>query len=106
MIRHRLNRTFTVRRPTLAGDGAGGYIEQLVEVGTIRAQVSQPSAKERVAAQQVGATLTHVAHAEARANVERGDRLDDGKQTLRVVAVVQDSRATYKRLECEAEQDG
>lgn len=105
MIGHRLNTTLTVLRPSRTPDGAGGSTETLVTVGTIRAQVSQPTAAERVAAQQLGANLTHVVHTTATADVDRGDRLNaGGPWPLRVLAVVKNSRSTYKRLECEVAQ--
>lgn len=105
MIRQRLNSTLDVLRPSRTPDGAGGSTEQLVSAGTIRAQVNQPSAEERLAAAQLGANLTHVVHTIAMADVERGDRLDTGgPQLLVVVAVLTDSRRTYKRLECEVTQ--
>lgn len=105
MIGHRLNSVLTVYRTTWAADGAGGRTPTEVSQGTIRAQVSQPSAEERATAQQLGANLAYVVHTSASADVERGDELDDGgTRRLRVLAVLQNSRATYKRLECEVVQ--
>lgn len=105
MIAHRLNADVEVFRPSYAPDGVGGRTQTFASVGTIRAQVSQPNAAERVAAQQLGANLTHVVHTTYGADVERGDELDaGGPRRLRVLAVVTNSRATYKRLECEVAQ--
>lgn len=105
MIRHRLNRTLTVYRKTYAADGAGGRTATFASVGTIPAQVNQPSAEERMVAAQAGANLTHVVHAPYGANVERGDELDaGGPRRLRVLAVITNSRRTYSRLECEVKQ--
>lgn len=105
MIAHRLNDTLTVYRASYAADGAGGRTKTFASVGTIRAQVSQPSEAERQVASQLGALLTHVVHTTYGADVERGDELDDGgAQRLRVVGVLHDSRRTYSRLECEVTQ--
>lgn len=107
MIGHRLNSDLTVYRSTSADDGAGGQTRTFAAVGTIRAQVSQPSAEERALAAQNGANLTHVIHTTRGADVERGDELDNGgARRLRVIAVLWDSRQTYTRLECEVTQGG
>lgn len=105
MIGHRLNSTLTVYRASYTTDAVGGRTRSFVAAGTIRAQVSQPSAEERAVAAQEGATLHHVVHTTYGADVQRGDELDDGgARRLRVLAVVHDSRMTYSRLECEVVQ--
>lgn len=105
MIGHLLNTELTVYRASYVADGAGGRTKTFASVGTIRAQVSQPTAAERQVAAQMGALLTHVVHTTEDADVERGDELDNGgARRLRVVGVVQNSRTTYKRLECEVTQ--
>ena len=108
MIEHRLNSTLTVYRGAFTNDGAGGRTEAFTEHGTIRAQVNQPSEQERLAAAQLGAELSHVIHTTYGADVERGDQLAtvDGGRRLRVRAVFNDSRRTYKRLDCEVAQGG
>lgn len=105
MIGHRLNSTLTVHRPTVIADGAGGGVKTFSELGTIRAQVSQPSAQERLVAAQAGALLTHVVHVANGEDVQRGDELDTGTgRRLRVLAATHDSRNTYLRLDCEQVQ--
>jgi SPP1 family predicted phage head-tail adaptor len=105
VIGHRLNETLTVYRAAYTADGAGGRTKVFEAAGLIRAQVSQPTAAERTLAAQAGANLTHVVHAAYTANVERGDELDNGgDRRLRVLAVVTNSRHTYKRLECQVAQ--
>lgn len=107
MIAHRLNATLTVYRASFAGDGVGGRTETFASAGTIRAQVNQPTAEERLAAAQAGANLTHVVHTIYGADVARGDELDDGgARRLRVLAVFTNSRHTYRRLECEVVEGG
>ena len=105
MIGHRLNSTLTVYRATYVADGAGGRTKLMVPVDTIRAQVNQPTAAERAAAAQLGAALSHVVHTTYGADVQRGDELDNGgARRLRVLAVLNNSRETYSRLECEVVQ--
>ncbi len=105
MIGHRLNEELTVYRATDAPDGAGGSTRTFAAVGSIRAQVSQPSAAERTVAAQTDANLTHVVHTFYGEDVQRGDELDRGEgRRLRVLAVLHDSRRTYFRVECEGTQ--
>lgn len=105
MIGHRLNDELTVYRATYTTDAVGGRTQTFTENGTIRAQVSQPTAAERTVAAQAGANLSHVIHTTYGADVERGDELDNGgTRRLRVLAVLHNSRRTYKRLECEVTQ--
>lgn len=107
MIGPLLNSALTVYRPSFADDGAGGRTATLAEQGTIRAQVSQPSAEERVLAEQAGASLDYVVHTTYGADVQRDDELeDDAGARFRVLASVTNSRHTYKRLECEVVQPG
>lgn len=105
MISHRLNAVLTVYRSSYVDDGAGGRTRTFAEHGTIQAQVSQPSAQERLTAAQLGANLVAIVHTTHGADVERGDQLDDdGGRRMRVTSVVTNSRKTYKRLECEETQ--
>lgn len=107
MIRHLLNRDLTVHRSTAADDGAGGQTVTWDTAGTIKVQVNQPTAQERLLAQQAGSLLTHVVHTVHTADVHRGDELGGdlpsdvpSGRRLRVTAVIANSRDTYRRLEC------
>lgn len=105
MIRHLLNASIDVYRATLIDDGRGGRSSTVAKVGTVRARVAQPSATERAVAAEMGAVLEYVVHVEPDADVARGDELDTGDaRRLRVQAVVSDSSATYRRLECQVIQ--
>jgi len=101
VIAHRLNRTLEVWRTITTDDGAGGQITDMVLVGTIRAQVSQPSVAEQVTASQAGARLDAIVHTEPGADVRRGDELRGDGETYRVTAVVSPSRPAYRRANCE-----
>lgn len=101
MISHLLNRTLTVFRPQTVDDGSGGQTVTLVQVGTVRAQVNQPSAAERQTAAQWGSEHTHTIHTPAGADVARGDELRGDGQTFRVISTVTNSRTTYTRAEAE-----
>lgn len=107
MIDHLLNSTVTVYRPAPTPDGRGGSTTAFASQGTARAKVGQPQPVEGVIAGRDGAMLltpVHVAYSE---DVARGDELDvAGDRRLRVVAVINDSRTTYKRLDCEVIQGG
>lgn len=107
MIAHLLNASADVYRATLTPDGRGGHSRAFAQVGVVRVKVNQPSTEERLTASRLGAPLPNRVHTTVGADVERGDELDVGHaRRLRVVAVVSNSRLTYKRLECEEVQGG
>lgn len=109
MITGFLNAKATVYRPDTSLDEVGGQTVTRTAVGTVAIQVSQPSAQEHMFADRWGGRLTHVAHVLPTADVERGDELEVSgdliprRGRLRVLAVSGDSRATYRRLELEAD---
>lgn len=111
MIEHLMTQTLSLYRPTDVEDEGGGQVETLVQIGTIRAKVNQPTPEEVQAAGTWGAQLSHVVHTPVHNDVRRGDEL--GGETpsevlpgfrLRVISVVSDSHQTYRRLLCEVTQ--
>lgn len=102
----RLNTSVTVWRPTLVPDGGGGSTTTLVQVGTERARISQPTATERQAAGRDGARLTHVVYVPPRGDVRRGDELrTPAGKVLDVLAVFEPSKPVYRRADCEERQE-
>jgi head-tail adaptor len=102
-----LNTTVTVYRPAFVADGRGGRTQTFASQGTVRAKVGQPAQVEGIIAGRDGAMLLTPVHVAFAADVRRGDELDaGGTRRLRVVAVVNDSRETYKRADCEVVQGG
>jgi hypothetical protein len=103
MIRHLLNASVDVYRPTFTSDGRGGLTRETSKVGTIRARVMHlPRQREEYTGGRMGDVLTDIVHALPDADVRRGDELDDGSaRRLRVVSVVLDSGRTYKRIDCQ-----
>ncbi|MCI0687124.1 MAG: phage head closure protein [Sporichthyaceae bacterium] len=106
MVTHRLNRLLEVWRQVPIDDGIGGQSTQWTHIGTVRAQVSQPSARERVVAEQAGSRHDHIMHLAPRADVRRGDQLRGDGQALTVVSVLAPSRPVYLRAECSLDQAG
>lgn len=104
MIDHWLNRTLEVWRRTLTDDGAGGQVSTWSPRGTVRAMVSQPSAGERILAEQAGAEQRFPIHLAPGADVVRGDELRGDGQTFRVLATVTPSSPRYLRADCELVQ--
>jgi SPP1 family predicted phage head-tail adaptor len=101
-----LNTTVEVWREVTADDGGGGQSNTRQQVGTARARASQPSARERQAADQSGAELTHIVYFAPGEDVRRRDELRraDG-QALTVTAVYEPSEpGTYLRADCTARQ--
>lgn len=100
-----LNSSVDVWRASAVSDGGGGQTVVWAQVSTLRARLSQPSARERVAADQSGARLSHVAYLPAAADVRRGDELRQAARTFEVLAVFEPSApGTYLRADCEARQ--
>lgn len=98
---HELRRTLTVYRVATADDGAGGQSTTWASQGDVAAMVSEPTAAERVAAMQAGATLTTVVHLRPDADVQRGDELRGDGEVLRVKSTVRPSEPVYLRADCE-----
>lgn len=105
MIGHLFNTPIVSYRPGYSSDGAGGRSRAFTLVDSFYGQVNQPTTAAQTVAAQTGANLTHVVHVARSVDVRRGDEIEtkDGLR-LRVVAVVENSRRTYKRLDCEAVQ--
>lgn len=100
-----LNASATVWRYTRMSDGMGGWVETWAESSTVRARFSQPSARERVVADQAGSKLSHVVYLHPNADVSRGDELRQPGRTFKVLAVFEPSEpGTYLRADCEAFQ--
>jgi|SRR5690349_22937904 len=97
-----LREKLTVWRPTSTSDGQGGTSIGFVQVGTVRAKVSQPAAAEQIEAQQAGTTMTMIVHLRPDADVRRGDELRraDGDH-LRVKYTIHPSEPEYLRADCE-----
>ncbi|MFF7365819.1 head-tail adaptor protein [Streptomyces sp. NPDC008125] len=100
-IAHLLNRQLTVWRTVTTDDGYGGQQTSHVQTGAVPAKVDQPSASERVLAQQGGVPHSHTVYLQPSADVRRGDELRGGGQVLRVLSVVTPSAPLYRRAECE-----
>lgn len=99
-----LNRRLGHWRQDTVQDGSGGQVTEWVSLGTVRARVSQPTAAERVAAQQAGATHTQPVYVQPRADVRRGDELRGPEGSWRVTAVFRPSEPVYLRADCELTQ--
>ncbi|WP_299542030.1 phage head closure protein [uncultured Streptomyces sp.] len=100
-ITHLLNRQLAVWRTVTTDDGYGGQQTAHQAVGQVRAKVDQPSASERMLAQQGGVPHTHTVYLQPGADVRRGDELRGDGQVLRVLSVIAPSAPLYRRAECE-----
>lgn len=106
-IGRHLNRTVQVWRLVLADDGGGGQSETRVLQSAPRARLSQPTARERTAAQQAGADLTHTVYFAAGADVRRGDEVRRDGAVYDVYATFEPSEpGTYLRADCTVRQPG
>ncbi|GGV13600.1 head-tail adaptor protein [Streptomyces spectabilis] len=105
-VGHLLNGRVEVWRPVTADDGGGGQDTTWVLQATLRARLAQPSARERQAADQAEADLTHIVYLTPGADVRRGDELrTTAAVVLEVTAVFEPSApGTYLRADCTARQ--
>lgn len=96
-----LNRRLQHHRREEVSDGSGGVITDWVNLGRVRARVSQATTAERVAAQQAGADHTQPVYLGPRADVRRGDELRGPEGNWRVTSVYRPSEPVYLRADCE-----
>lgn len=100
-----LNTSVPVWRASTVDDGGGGQETAWAQVGTPRARRSQPSARERQAADQAGAVLDEIWYFHPGTDVRRGDELRPPGRTLRVTATFEPSApGTYLRADCTTQQ--
>lgn len=100
-----LNTTVPVWRPQLVDDGGGGQETTWVQAGTPRARRSQPTARERQAADQAAGQLDETWYFDPGTDVRRGDELRPPGRVLRVTAVFEPSEpGTYRRADCTMRQ--
>jgi head-tail adaptor len=109
MIEHLLNRALSHSRPQTTSDGGGGRTTTWLDLGTVRARVSQPTATERETGDQHGADLSYPIYLSPRTAVRRGDRLADGTRVYEVLETFGPSESIYLRADCrlrQSEEDG
>ncbi|GGM14264.1 phage head completion protein [Micromonospora yangpuensis] len=113
MIGHTLTVRLDVWRATRTPDGAGGTTTTRAVVGTVRARISQPRAREQVEADQAGARHDANIYCLPKANVRRGDELrpagaaPGSRPYWRVMSTVRPSDQIYLRAAAEhVEQEG
>lgn len=105
-VSHLLNGRAELWRYTRVSDGMGGWVQTWAKVADVRARFSQPSARDRVLADQSQSRLTHIIYLEPDSGAQREDELRraDGR-VFRVLAVFEPSEpGTYLRADCEARQ--
>lgn len=100
-----LNTSVPVWRSVTADDGGGGQETTWVHLATPRARRSQPSARERTAADQAGAQLDETWYFHPDTDVRRGDELRPTGRALEVIATYEPSESgTYLRADCTLRQ--
>lgn len=101
-------RPLTLWRPKASDDGAGGQSETFSQVGTdpLKAKVDQPTADDRLVAEQAGASLTHSIYFNGVVDVRRGDELRDlaTDERWHVFSVVRPSTPVYTKALSTIEQ--
>ncbi|WP_228979715.1 head-tail adaptor protein [Streptomyces sp. DH12] len=100
-----LNTAVPVWRLSTVDDGGGGQESIWAQVATPRGRRSQPSARERQAADQSGAQLDETWYFAPGTDVRRGDELRPPGRVLEVTATFEPSEpGTYLRADCTLRQ--
>ncbi|MFF5958469.1 phage head completion protein [Streptomyces luteogriseus] len=100
-----LNTSVPVWRASTVDDGGGGQETTWAQTSNPRARRSQPSARERQAADQAGAELNETWYFHPTADVRRGDELRPPGRVLEVIAIFEPSEpGTYLRADCTVRQ--
>lgn len=100
-----LNTSVPVWRASTVDDGGGGLQTTWGQIGTPRARRSQPTARERQAADQAGSQLDETWYFHPGTDVRRGDELRPAGRVLEVIAVFEPSEpGTYLRADCTTRQ--
>ncbi|MFE8962160.1 phage head completion protein [Streptomyces iakyrus] len=100
-----LNTSVPVWRASTVDDGGGGQETTWAQASTPRARRSQPSARERQAADQAGAELNETWYFHPGTDVRRGDELRPPGRVLEVIAIFEPSEpGTYLRADCTVRQ--
>lgn len=100
-----LNTSVPVWRMSTVDDGGGGQETTWAHASTPRARKSQPSARERQAADQAGAELNETWYFHPGTDVRRGDELRPPGRVLKVIAIFEPSEpGTYLRADCTVRQ--
>ncbi|MFJ6659708.1 head-tail adaptor protein [Streptomyces sp. NPDC091377] len=100
-----LNTSVPVWREVLTDDGGGGQGSAWILTATVRARRSQPTARERQAADQAQARLDETWYFHPGTDVRRGDELRPEGRVVKVFATFEPSEpGTYLRADCTARQ--
>lgn len=93
-----LNHTFAVSRIRRTPNGQGGWAVDYVANGEVLGRLRPASGAEVLAAQQEGWSLSHVLYVEGGEDIQRGDMVVGGGQTV-YVAGVRDPSTAHEHLE-------
>jgi SPP1 family predicted phage head-tail adaptor len=96
-----LNRRLVLEEPVEAADGSGGVTRSFSTVATLWGSVEPVSARGGVAADVLGATITHRIRIRIGAEVTLHHRFRDGDAVFRIVAIRDRDR---RFLDIDAEQ--
>lgn len=102
-VTHLLNSTLDVYRRVLASDGQGGqtYSYVLLEAAR-RVRLVQATPRERILAEQAGASMTHKVYQNHDDDIQRGDEYRLGTKKYRVADAVEPSTdGVYRRADVE-----
>jgi SPP1 family predicted phage head-tail adaptor len=102
-----LNNTFTISRLAPTSDSHGGWVEAWAEIGSARGRMRPASATEIEIARQQQREITHVLYVVWGTDIARGDLVDGGGVTVKVLGVREPSLAGHHlQVDCRERQKG
>lgn len=101
-MRHLMNQTFEIYRLERIYDGQGGYKEEPVYSHELRGRIRPATARERIAADQLGAEVSHVVYCMNDQDIRRGDLLRFNNREVEIIAVREPSQPHH--FECDARE--
>ena len=101
-LRHRL----VLEAPAEADDGAGGVVRSYNEIATVWAAIVPVALSEQIAAEALGARLTHRIVIRAGVDVTTRHRFKLGNRVFRIVAVRDpDESGRFREIQAEERVD-
>jgi len=102
----KLDRRLVLEEPVDTPDGAGGFTRLYQTAATLWAQVVPAAARGEVAADSLGATVTHRIVIRSGPSVTTRHRLRDGARSFRIVSVrEQDASGRFLTIHAEERRD-
>jgi SPP1 family predicted phage head-tail adaptor len=100
-----LNRRLTLEAPAESADGSGGVTRSYEAIATLWASVEPVSARADVAADALGASITHRVRIRFSTDITLRHRFRDGDRIYRIVAIRERDKRRFLDIDAEQRTD-